>query len=41
MLLMLAAIYAMVQIAARIYKAALMRSGARLGWREALRVRPQ
>ena len=40
-LLMLAAIYAMVQIATRIYKATLVRSGPRLGWREALRVRPQ
>lgn len=40
-LIMLASIYGMVQLATRIYKATLVRSGPRLSWREALRVRPQ
>lgn len=39
-LIMLASIYAIVQLATRIYKATLVRSGPRLSWREALRVRP-
>jgi ABC-2 type transport system permease protein len=40
-LIMLASIYGMVQLATRVYKATLVRSGPRLTWREALRVRPQ
>ena len=40
-LIMLASIYGMVQLATRIYKATLVRSGPRLTWREALRARPQ
>ena len=32
--------YAMVRLATRIYKATLVRSGPRISWREALRVRP-
>jgi ABC-2 type transport system permease protein len=40
-LIMLVSIYGMVQLATRIYKATLVRSGPRLTWREALRVRPQ
>jgi ABC-2 type transport system permease protein len=40
-LIMLVSIYGMVQLATRIYKATLVRSGPRLSWREALRVRPQ
>ena len=40
-LIMLASIYAMVQLATRIYKATLVRSGPRLTWREALHVTPQ
>jgi ABC-2 type transport system permease protein len=39
-LIMLVAIYGMVRLATRIYKATLVRSGPRLSWREALRVRP-
>jgi ABC-2 type transport system permease protein len=39
-LIMLVAIYAMVRLATRIYKATLVRSGPRLSWREALRVHP-
>ena len=39
--LMLAAIYVTVRLASRIYSGALVRSGARLSWRAALRGRPQ
>ncbi len=40
-LIMLAAIYGMVRLATRVYKATLVRSGPRLSWREALSVRPE
>jgi len=40
-LVMLAAIYAMIRLASRIYAAALVRSGARLSWRAALRLRKE
>ena len=40
-LIMLVSIYATAQLATRIYKATLVRSGPRLGWRDALRIRPQ
>lgn len=39
-LIMVASIYGMVRLAARIYAAALIRGGARVGWRAALRLRP-
>ena len=38
---MLVAIYALVRLAARIYAPALVRGGARIGWRSALRLRDQ
>jgi ABC-2 type transport system permease protein len=40
-LIMLGSIYALTKLATRIYKATLVRSGPRLGWRAALRIRPQ
>jgi ABC-2 type transport system permease protein len=40
-LIMLAAIYGMARLAARIYAPALVRSGARLSWRAALRLRAE
>jgi ABC-2 type transport system permease protein len=40
-LIMLASIYALTKLATRIYKATLVRSGPRLSWRAALRIRPQ
>ena len=39
MVIMLIAIYATIRLATRIYTVALMRGGARLSWRAALRLR--
>jgi len=38
-LVMLAAIYGMIRLVGRIYAAALVRGGARLSWRAALKLR--
>lgn len=40
-LIMVAAIYGMARVSARVYTGALVRSGARLSWRDALRLRRQ